>query len=752
MIAATIATRRGEIELSTETGRWSGAKEMAELANAVATLDKARPQNGDPVLWAIGEVNQFLRGRVDMPEVRKQGKGIDGAKTPPASRMSWDSNKHPRDEKGRFSVGSRAPRKQLERLGTSYTEIQERFAARQDDRRQKIEDDYGRMKSDMESEFVNFRDDAEAKAAERLTNVETSLAKRIAQIEASYGQDPSDADFDRMQSDIASAEVAARNLKQRIEADTTDAIEAAEEALDKRLEKLETKFERLRDKMEEREEADQDKLDEKIADLTNAVIDARADELEEVENLYLDLSDKAETDEEADALFAEQQAYEKQIEDYYEKLEAKLKDYGGKLARMSADRRKDGLRWITVKPNGPDAEGRPVLIDSEGTIKAGMGGKFDGKKIDNLKGKEEAEPRKRQKSLLEGDTAISNVPLDKRGGGSLDSQIDRWKKQDAAEKRAKSKEQSQESKTDKQEAKALFAEYGERIIAQTAANKGLIPKEIRDTLDAMVKWEPAKAIKIIRGFEKEWEAKQAAEAPKPKNEDAKAGEDRKDSEYFDMGKEAFMKATRGSYANRGQYNIVDRKTGQVIRTRSAGSVTEAKEKAWEALQAVHGRKETVDSRVEKEDRYAEMAKLKREALDESQAEAEARLARLKEGKPQGVFESNDFARNPERAIADAENAVNRYKSESRELSDDDKKMLDMAAPHYKKIDAAKKAESKPTESKKLERESLEKMSVKELTKVFDSQGRQSYVDNMMPKSKRELVDKILSFEEKMSKK
>jgi len=252
------------------------------------------------------------------------------------TKFSWDSTKHPRDENGRFTVGSRAPRKQLERLGNSYTEIQERFAARQDERRQKIEDDYGRMKSESESEFVQFRDDAEAKAAERMANVETSLAKRIAQIEKSYGEDPSDADFDRMQNDIASAEVAARNLKQRIEADTSDAIEAAEKALDKRLEKLDTKFERLSEKMDEREEADSDKLDEKIVDLTNAVIDARADELADLESLYLDLSDKSETDEEADALFAEQQAYEKQIEEYYEKLESRLTDYSGKLARMSA--------------------------------------------------------------------------------------------------------------------------------------------------------------------------------------------------------------------------------------------------------------------------------------------------------------------------------------------------------------------------------------------------------------------------------
>ena len=42
----------------------------------------------------------------------------------------------------------------------------------------------------------------------------------------------------------------------------------------------------------------------------------------------------------------------------------------------------DGEKWITVHPNGPDADGRPALIDGEsGTVIGGMGGKFTGKKI-----------------------------------------------------------------------------------------------------------------------------------------------------------------------------------------------------------------------------------------------------------------------------------------------------------------------------------------------------------------------------------
>ena len=41
-------------------------------------------------------------------------------------------------------------------------------------------------------------------------------------------------------------------------------------------------------------------------------------------------------------------------------------------------------KWITVKPNGPDNTGRPVLIGEGGEIRAGMGGKFNGRSIDDV--------------------------------------------------------------------------------------------------------------------------------------------------------------------------------------------------------------------------------------------------------------------------------------------------------------------------------------------------------------------------------
>jgi len=50
-----------------------------------------------------------------------------------------------------------------------------------------------------------------------------------------------------------------------------------------------------------------------------------------------------------------------------------------------------GDGWITVKPNGPDAKGVPVMIDKDGTITGGMGGKFNGQKIGDFKKKKAPE-------------------------------------------------------------------------------------------------------------------------------------------------------------------------------------------------------------------------------------------------------------------------------------------------------------------------------------------------------------------------
>ena len=47
----------------------------------------------------------------------------------------------------------------------------------------------------------------------------------------------------------------------------------------------------------------------------------------------------------------------------------------------------DEAKWITIHPNGKgEGKGRPALIDSEsGVVLGGMGGKFNGKKLSEMK-------------------------------------------------------------------------------------------------------------------------------------------------------------------------------------------------------------------------------------------------------------------------------------------------------------------------------------------------------------------------------
>ena len=81
-------------------------------------------------------------------------------------------------------------------------------------------------------------------------------------------------------------------------------------------------------------------------------------------------------------------------------------------------------RWITVHPNGKEEKGRPVLIDDEGYIKGGLGGKFNeqkyyqiGKNFIGAKSlkKSEMEKRKDEKKFY---TSVDDATL-----GQLNAQI-----------------------------------------------------------------------------------------------------------------------------------------------------------------------------------------------------------------------------------------------------------------------------------------------------------------------------------------
>ncbi len=86
------------------------------------------------------------------------------------------------------------------------------------------------------------------------------------------------------------------------------------------------------------------------------------------------------------------------------------------------------------------------------------------------------------------DHGILNVPLSKRGSGSIDAQIDRWKAEQARAAKAERKARAAKNRDDKALAKALFAEFGEQIIEKHAAKFGR--EELGKLLDGWIKWQP----------------------------------------------------------------------------------------------------------------------------------------------------------------------------------------------------------------------------------------------------------------------
>ena len=81
--------------------------------------------------------------------------------------------------------------------------------------------------------------------------------------------------------------------------------------------------------------------------------------------------------------------------------------FGQGIAHSRRQLAQDEAKWITVKPHGENAKGRPALIDSEsGQILGGMGGKFNGVKIEKgnkqgFKKLAENQPKSRREQLLE---------------------------------------------------------------------------------------------------------------------------------------------------------------------------------------------------------------------------------------------------------------------------------------------------------------------------------------------------------------
>lgn len=112
----------------------------------------------------------------------------------------------------------------------------------------------------------------------------------------------------------------------------------------------------------------------------------------------------------------------------------------------------DGDKWITVHPNGKDSKGSPVKIDEvTSEIKAGMGGKFNGDKITEIrkdftgpKTPRDLKERREAAEKANGSPQPSSWGSEKSGSGSLSndelrafkSNIDEFGKQPGIQEKA----------------------------------------------------------------------------------------------------------------------------------------------------------------------------------------------------------------------------------------------------------------------------------------------------------------------------
>lgn len=96
------------------------------------------------------------------------------------------------------------------------------------------------------------------------------------------------------------------------------------------------------------------------------------------------------------------------------------------------------------------------------------------------------------------DHGILNVPLSKRG--NIDAQIDKYKAEQEAAKKAKEKAIKAEFSANKAIAKELWSKVDKDLIKQDAKKRGVKFSELRDVLHDLVKWQPHKAIKVLSNY------------------------------------------------------------------------------------------------------------------------------------------------------------------------------------------------------------------------------------------------------------
>ena len=136
-------------------------------------------------------------------------------------------------------------------------------------------------------------------------------------------------------------------------------------------------------------------------------------------------------------------------------------------------------KWITVKPNGEEHKGRPVLLDDAGKVKAGMGGKFNGQTLQKTKsGAEENPSSKELKIFSRAKNHLNEDPRFKELNGKL-----------------------RLSDNEKKEMDALFQDYKKRAEQSYKREKEL--NALNDRLPKLNEQQKEQLREILRNSEKE---------------------------------------------------------------------------------------------------------------------------------------------------------------------------------------------------------------------------------------------------------
>ena len=124
-------------------------------------------------------------------------------------------------------------------------------------------------------------------------------------------------------------------------------------------------------------------------------------------------------------------------------------------------------KWVTVKPNGEEGKGAHVKLDDEGQVVAGMGGKFKGVKINEVR-KDFKGPRTPSKSLLD---ANRQQEISSKKAESSISQIAKVKK--SMSENAQALKSASENKSLPENVREGYKKAGEKVDSNLSKLSGV---------------------------------------------------------------------------------------------------------------------------------------------------------------------------------------------------------------------------------------------------------------------------------------